>query len=149
MNFSDALPTFAVTLREGFEAALVVGIVMACLSRAKQIHLNPWVYFGIGAGLVASAGVGVLFAALIQGVATSENPAAPIFGQLLEAGFGVVAIAMLSWMLIWMTQQAKSLKAEVEGAIGSVINRGGTAAGWGVFTRKGRELESRVFLKHG
>lgn len=134
MNFSDALPTFAVTLREGFEAALVVGIVMACLSRAKQSHLNPWVYFGIGAGLLASAGVGVLFAALIQGVAASENPAAPIFGQLLEAGFGVVAIAMLSWMLIWMTQQAKSLKAEVEGAIGSVIDRGGTAAGWGVFT---------------
>jgi high-affinity iron transporter len=37
MNFSEALPTFLVTLREGVEAALVVGIVLASLKKAEQI----------------------------------------------------------------------------------------------------------------
>jgi high-affinity iron transporter len=44
MDFSAALPTFVVTLREGFEAALVVGIVLACLKKAQQTQLNLWVY---------------------------------------------------------------------------------------------------------
>ncbi|MGL5080544.1 MAG: FTR1 family iron permease [Microcoleaceae cyanobacterium] len=132
MTFSDALPTFLITLREGFEAALVVGIVLACLKKAGQSQLSSWVYGGVLAGILASACIGVLFNGLIQGVATSENPYAPVFKQLLEAGFGIVAIAMLSWMLIWMTQQAKSLKAEVEGAVVGVIQEG-SQAGWGVF----------------
>ncbi|MGF1493713.1 MAG: FTR1 family protein [Microcoleaceae cyanobacterium] len=132
MNFSDALPTFLITLREGFEAALVVGIVLACLKKANQSRLNPWVYFGVLAGIVASGLVGWLFNLLIKGVAASENPYAPAMGQLLEAGFGVVAIAMLSWMLVWMTQQAKSMKAEVEGAVKTAIQNQ-NRAGWGVF----------------
>ncbi|MEM7649951.1 MAG: FTR1 family protein, partial [Cyanobacteria bacterium P01_A01_bin.70] len=52
MDFAPALPTFFVTLREGVEAALVVGIVLACLGKAQQSRLNRWVYLGIGAGLL-------------------------------------------------------------------------------------------------
>ena len=52
MNFSAALPTFIITLREGVEAALVVGIVLAMLAKAKQSRLNPWVYAGVGVGIV-------------------------------------------------------------------------------------------------
>ncbi len=48
MDFSSALPTFVITLREGVEAALVVGIVLACLKKAQQSHLNSWVYTGAG-----------------------------------------------------------------------------------------------------
>ncbi|NJK36970.1 MAG: FTR1 family iron permease [Oscillatoriales cyanobacterium RM2_1_1] len=132
MNFSDALPTFLITLREGFEAALVVGIVLACLKKANQTRLNGWVYGGVLAGILASGGVGILFQGLMRGVATSANLYAPVFKQLLEAGFGLVAISMLSWMLIWMTQQSKSLKSEVEGAITNVIQES-SRAGWGVF----------------
>ncbi|MCY7285019.1 MAG: FTR1 family protein, partial [Cyanobacteria bacterium CAN_BIN43] len=51
MDFSAALPTFVITLREGVEAALVVGIVLAYLKKANQTRLNSWVYAGIGVGL--------------------------------------------------------------------------------------------------
>ncbi|HBW57713.1 MAG TPA: hypothetical protein DEF27_07875, partial [Oscillatoriales bacterium UBA8482] len=151
MNITEALPTFFITLREGFEAALVVGIVLACLKKAEQSDLNPWVFSGVGAGIIASAIFGVLFGWLIQGIGTSEHPYAPVFGEFLEAGIGLFAIAMLSWMLIWMTQQSKSLKSEVEGAVKAAIDQSKTAAGWGIFglifiavLREG--LETVVFI---
>ncbi len=132
MDFSSALPTFIITLREGVEAALVVGIVLAYLKKAKQSHLNSWVYAGIAGGLVVSALVGILFGWIIQALGSSNQKYAPIFEPLLEGVFSVAAIAMLSWMLVWMTQQARLLKSQVEGAIGATL-KGDNTAGWGVF----------------
>lgn len=133
MDFSSALPTFFITLREGVEAALVVGIVLALLQKAKQSRLNPWVYGGIFAGILASALVGVLFGWLFQWVGALNPQYTSVIEPLLEASFGVAAIAMLSWMLIWMTQQAKSLKSQIEGSVNAALKQE-TAAGWGVFT---------------
>jgi high-affinity iron transporter len=132
MDFSAALPTFVITLREGVEAALVVGIVLACLKKAKAEQLNSWVFAGVIAGIVASALVGVLFSWGIQALSTTYPEYAPVIKPLMQAVFGVIAIALLSWMLIWMTQQARSLKGEIEGNVSSAINQG-TNAGWGVF----------------
>ncbi len=121
MDFTAILPTFIVTLREGFEAALVVGIVMACLKKAGQTQLYRWVYLGILGGIIASIAVGFLLTGLVSGVETAGGIYASVVKQLLEGIFGLVAIAMLSWMLLWMTKQAKSLKGEVEGAISSAL----------------------------
>jgi high-affinity iron transporter len=131
MDFSSALPTFVITLREGVEAALVVGIVLACLKKAKQGHLVIWVYAAVAAGIAASGMVGVLLAQASQVLAQSENPYAATLELFLEAILGLVAIGMLSWMLIWMTKQARFMKAQVEGAIHQAM---ATNAGWGVFT---------------
>jgi high-affinity iron transporter len=131
MDFSAALPTFVITLREGVEAALVVGIVLASLQKAERSHLNRWVYTGIGVGMAASVLIGVLFVGILQGLEAANQDYAPVIKQLLEGTFGVVAIALLSWMLVWMTQQARMLKGEVEGAITTALE--GDAAGWGVF----------------
>ncbi len=121
MDFTAALPTFIVTLREGFEAALVVGIVMACLKKAEQTRLYRWVYLGILGGIIASVAIGFLLTGAIAGVETAGGVYAPVVKQFLEGIFGLVAIAMLSWMLLWITKQAKSLKGEVEGAISSAL----------------------------
>jgi high-affinity iron transporter len=135
MDFSAALPTFLITLREGVEAALVVGIVLACLKKAEQSQLNSWVYAGVGVGIAASVMVGVVLGGANQALSNYNQPYAPAMQQLLEGVFGVIAIAMLSWMLIWMTQQAKSMKASVEGAIADALQQNaGAAAGWGVFS---------------
>ncbi len=141
MDFSAALPIFAITLREGVEAALVVGIVMAYLKKADRGSLNPWVYGGIGTGIVASLIVGIVLNWLIKQVENTEPMQAAFYGQLLQGSLGVTAIAMLSWMLVWMTENAKALKGEIEGQIGKVIaNETGneadnrTSAGWAVFT---------------
>lgn len=130
MDFSSALPTFVITLREGVEAALVVGIVLACLKKAKKRHLSIWVYAAITAGIAASGLVGVSIAQASQALSQSQNPYAATLELFLEAIFGLVAIVMLSWMLIWMTKQARFMKAQVEGAVEQAM---ATNAGWGVF----------------
>ncbi|ACK73523.1 iron permease FTR1 [Gloeothece citriformis PCC 7424] len=121
MDISAALPTFVITLREGFEAALVVGIVLACLQKANQSQLNSWVYRGIGGGIVASVMVGLLLGGILQSLNHYQTQYAPIIKEILEGLFGLIAIVMLSWMLLWMTQQAKSMKSEVEGAIKTAL----------------------------
>ncbi|MDX2229235.1 MAG: FTR1 family protein [Leptolyngbyaceae cyanobacterium bins.349] len=133
MDFTPALPTFVITLREGVEAALVVGIVLAYLKKANQTQFNGWVWNGVLSGLLASGAVGFVFAAIFQVVGTVNPAYAPVFKPLLEGVFSMVAIAMLSWMLIWMTQQSRLLKAQVEGAINTTLTNP-TGAGWGIFT---------------
>lgn len=131
MDFSSAIPTFVITLREGVEAALVVGIVMAYLKKVKRSHLNAWVYWGIAGGLLISALVGILFNAIMQTIGSSNPQVSPIFEPLLEGTFSLVAIAMLSWMLIWMTQQGKVMKGQIEGTLGAVLDDE-PKAGWGI-----------------
>ncbi len=130
MDLSAALPTFVVTLREGFEAALIVGIVLVCLKKVGQTQLNRWVYQGIAGGIVASVMVGFLLGGILQGIDSYQSPYTPVIKQLLASLFGLVAIGMLSWMLIWMTQQGKSIKTEVEGEIkAALIEKTGAAKG--------------------
>ncbi|ELS01519.1 high-affinity Fe2+/Pb2+ permease [Xenococcus sp. PCC 7305] len=129
MDLSAAFPTFIVTLREGFEAALVVGIVVACLQKAQQTQLYRWVYFGVVGGILASIGVGIILANTLQGLTAASGIYAPLIKQILAAGFGVIAIAMLSWMLLWMSKQARSMKGEMQSAIDNALNNQNAGAG--------------------
>ncbi|MDX2097865.1 MAG: FTR1 family protein [Leptolyngbyaceae cyanobacterium bins.59] len=132
MDISSTLPAFVVTLREGVEAALVVGIVLAYLKKAQQSQLNAWVYSGIGAGVLTSILVGTFLAWTIAQLEGASQQYAPVFKPSLVAVFSALAIGLLSWMLIWMTQQSRLLKAEVERTIGTTLQQG-NGAGWGVF----------------
>ncbi|WP_373530195.1 FTR1 family protein [Nostoc sp.] len=150
MSWSDALPTFFITLREGVEAALVVGIVFACLQQAQQQKLQRWVYLGVLSGILASFVIGLLIHLGLRGLQTSEQLYAPVFKQLFEVGLGAIAIAMLSWMLIWMTRQARFLKAEIQGSVKSALGEDNRPA-WAIFSlvfiavfREG--LETALFI---
>ena len=131
-NFTAALPTFLITLREGFEAALVVGIVLSCLQKAQALQLKRWVFAGVLAGVGASVAIGVVLYGSLAAIDASDRPEIALFKPAIEASFALFAIAMLSWMLVWMTQQARSLKTDIEGAVTSALAE--TAGGWGVFS---------------
>ncbi|MEM1308642.1 MAG: FTR1 family protein, partial [Cyanobacteria bacterium P01_H01_bin.153] len=121
MDFAPALPTFFVTLREGVEAALVVGIVLACLSKAKYTQLNRWVYLGVLAGLVGSVLTGIVIATSVMQIEQTLPRFEPIIEPLFDSLFCAIAIIMLSWMLLWMTRQAQSLKGDIEGSVTAAL----------------------------
>ena len=133
MDVAASLPIFVITLREGVEAALVIGIVLACLQKAQKSELNPWVFFGIFAGIGGSVLTGLLLNWALLNAGQINPQLKPIIEPLLESVLCIVAIAMLSWMLIWMTQQARSLKGEIERSVTASLQQSATAAGWGVF----------------
>jgi high-affinity iron transporter len=131
IDFSAALPTFIVTLREGVEAALVVGITLALLQKAQQSRLVVWVYLGVLGGMVSSIGLGFGLQQLLLLLHRSQSTAAIILLPALNTLFTVTAIAMLTWMLFWMAQQSKSLKTDIEAAVQQAIQSQGLAA-WGL-----------------
>lgn len=126
MDFSAAIPTFIITLREGVEATLVAGIVLAILAKANQPQLFKWVYLGGAAGVLISSILGAIAQAVIGGFSGQVY-------YLAKGVFSVAAIVMLSWMLIWMTQQAKLLKQGIEANVGKALTNQ-ERAGWSVFT---------------
>ncbi len=123
-----ALPSFVIALREGVEAALVVGIVVAYLHTSGQRQYYPWVAAAVVMGLLSSGGVGILVAHWLAQLA--GLPQATIIQPAVVAGFEVLAIAILSWMLLWMTQQARTLKQEVQTSVAAAVAQG---TGWGLF----------------
>jgi high-affinity iron transporter len=132
MDLISAVPTFILTLREGVEAALVVGIVMAYLKKSGQSYLKFWVYWAIGVGIAISAATGVAFQWVIQNLGAANQQYASSIEPALEGGFSVLAIIMLSWMLLWMNKHAKTLKQEVEGAVDSAVHAQ-AKNGWRIF----------------
>ncbi|MFN7715946.1 MAG: FTR1 family protein, partial [Pseudanabaenaceae cyanobacterium] len=117
-DLSLLIAPFAITLREGVEAALVVGIVNAYLQKSQRQQLQPFVGWGIAAGLGISILVGSLFYAALDakfiyslfhgGKAIDlTDPLGVLWSrfyrQIFEGGLGLFAITMLSWMLVWMT----------------------------------------------
>jgi high-affinity iron transporter len=111
---------------EGVEATLVAGIVLAILAKANQQQLFKWVYLGGAGGVLISSILGAIAQALIGGFNGRVY-------YLAKGVFSVAAIVMLSWMLIWMTQQARLLKKQVESHVAQALSNQ-EKAGWSVFT---------------
>ncbi len=110
---------------------MVVGIVLAFLKKAGRSQLNRWVYAGLGAGIAASVILAFLFQLFVPVLQNAFPQYAGIIEFLYEGVFCVLAIIMLSWMLIWMTKQARFMKAQVEGTLSETIKSSHSA--WNIF----------------
>ncbi len=127
MDWTAALPVFAIALREGTEAALVVGIVLACLTKAGQQSLYRWVWSGVLLGICLSAAGGWLLNFLTSYLAQLDRSDTLVWQELWKGGTSLVTIGMLSWMLIWMTTQAQGLRAQVVGEVDRALEQ---SSGW-------------------
>ncbi|MGZ4360261.1 MAG: FTR1 family iron permease [Gaiellaceae bacterium] len=110
-----------VVLREGFEAALVVGIVLAFLDRSGRRDRFLAVWAGALAALLVSAAVGTglfLVGAELKGRAEAA----------WEGTTMLVAAALLTWMIFWMRRQARSIRRELEERVSSALATGSTLA---------------------
>lgn len=132
--------SFLIALREGFEAALIVAIVLAFVKRqAPSQARSVWIGTAAALGIALVAGL-VLHVTLdgLEGRARGRTFAA----ICLAAG------ALLTWMIFWMRKHARSLKGELEGKASSAIADGSSyALAMVAFTAVLREgLETALFL---
>src|ERR1043166_5335529 len=114
------LQAFIVVFREGFESFLIVGIILAYLRRIGEHRLVPAMYWGIGAPLLASAGLGYM---LNKGVNES----------LWEGLFGVATILLVGSLVIHMWKAGAQMKREMESRLGRISARSSKLAFAGVF----------------
>jgi high-affinity iron transporter len=133
--------TFVIGLREGLEAALVVGILVAFLVRSERRDVLPRLWLGVGLAIGLSLAFGFV---LTFGAYTLSFEAQEILGGTLS----ILAVAMVTTMVFWMQRAARGLRGELEGGMARAIATGGL---WGVvaigFISVAREgVETALFL---
>ena len=131
------LASFLLSLREGIEAALIMGIVLGALRRLNRSEMEPAVWYGAISAIVVSLLTGVVLTAFglsLEGAAE----------QIFEGIAMLLAAAVLTWMIFWMNRQARSIKGELEAGVNRATSTGGTRALFGLaflaVVREGIEL---------
>ncbi len=115
MATAGLAPGFIIGLREGVEAALVVGIILGYLVKVGKPGLRRYVYGGTAGAFVASAILaGVLF---VLG-AEFEGPAEAVF----EGTALTLAVVVLTSMVFWMMKAAKNISAHVQKRIDAYLD---------------------------
>ena len=115
------LSAFLISLREGVEASLVVGIILVYLSRTGRARLSRYVWYGVAAAACLSLGVAIA----LERWRISEDG---FEGVLL-----LVAALFVITMIAWMNRVARHLKKEIEAKVEAFATRADGAAGWGFF----------------
>ena len=137
------LVPFLIMLREGIEAALIVGIIASFLRHTGRARLMPAVWAGVflALGLSLFAGAGLQWMA-------ADFPQKQ--QELFEGVVGLIAVAMLTGMVFWMRKASRSIKGALQASVDKALATSGSAS-WAligmVFLAVAREgLESVFFL---
>ncbi|MEX0993623.1 MAG: FTR1 family protein [Solirubrobacterales bacterium] len=136
------MDAFIVTLREGFEASLIIGIMLAFLVKTGQAATYARaVWMGVACAIVASVAIG---AALFLSLGEVEGTAEALYEGLAM----LMAAGVVTWMVFWMRRQARTIGGNLRAQVGEAIEAGSMFAIAAVaFVAVAREgLETALFL---
>jgi high-affinity iron transporter len=134
------LANFLIGLREGLEAALVVGILVAYLVRLNRRDLLPALWTGVAVAVGISLAFG---AALTFGPSGLSFSAQEAIGGTLS----ILAVALVTWMIFWMARTARHLKGDLQHRLDGAVVAGRRAVLVIALFAVGREgLETALFL---
>ncbi len=134
-------PSFVLALREGMEAALVIGIAISVLRKMNRSEFIPSVWFG-----AATASLLSILAALVLNLLGMEFEGRG--EEIFEGTAMLLAAGLLTWMIFWMRKQSRSLRGEIEAGVQKAVQETGKRAMFAVaFLAVAREgLELALFL---
>jgi len=113
--------SLVITLREGVEAALIVGIVLGYLKKAGREEWTRFVWWGVGTAVIASAAA----AYFLQKWAISEDA--------YEGWMMLVGAAFVASVVVWMMRASKGLRKEIENRISTLAIKPTRTGAWGIF----------------
>ena len=115
------LPAFLITLREGLEIALIIGILLGALRKFKRLDLISTVWLGVVSAAVLSL---IIALGLEQIGAELETP----YEQIFEGSMMLLAAGVLTWMIFWMQRQARFLTQNIETEVRTAVQKTGQKA---------------------
>ncbi len=115
------LPSFVICLREGLEAALIVGIIAAFLGSQGRSDALRQVWIGVGAAVTLCLAVGIGLSLLSRDLPQKQQ-------EGLETVIGLLAVGLVTYMILWMRSHARGLKRHLEGATAGALATGSTRA---------------------
>ena len=118
------LASALITLREGLEAAIIVGIVLGVLRKLGHADRSRLVWVGVLAAILVSVAAGLALKTL--GVAFEGRSE-----EIFEGVAMLLAAGVLTWMIFWMQRQARNIRAELEADVRRAVTGG---SGWALFT---------------
>ncbi len=118
------LPSVLVTLREGLEAALIIGILLGFVSKTKLFHLKKPILLGIGLGILASI-LTALFFSYIAGGFEGKNE------EVFEGVIMLMATGIITYMIIWMQKQSSNENNHIEEKL---LNATSNQNVWSIFS---------------
>ncbi|MBI5822784.1 MAG: FTR1 family protein [Chloroflexi bacterium] len=134
------LPSYLLSLREGIEAALIVGILLGAVRQMKRTDLITVVWLGT----LSAGALSILTAVLLTTFGLEmKDP-----GEAIFEGFTMlIAAGLLTWMIFWMSRQARFLKTNLEAEIHQASKLGQRAIFFVAFVAVLREgIELALFL---
>ena len=134
------LSTFIIALREGLEAALIVGILVAYVVRTDRRHLLKPLWTGVGVALVASLALGGILAFTSAELSDRRE-------ELFAGITSFAAVGLVTWMVFWMKRTARNLRNELHGKIDGALVGGPISLALVAFFAVAREgLETALFV---
>jgi high-affinity iron transporter len=115
------LPTFVIGLREGLEAALIVGIIAAFLGQQGRRDALRQVWTGTAIAVVICVAIAIALQVLSSDLPQQQQ-------EGLETVVGALAVGMVTYMIIFMRRHARDLKGSLEGATASALAAGSSRA---------------------
>lgn len=134
------LANFLIGLREGLEAGLVVGILIAYLGKLGRRDVLPRLWVGIGAAIALSFGVGAILTFGPYGLSFQGQ-------EILGGSLSILAVGLVTWMILWMARSARDLKGDLQGKLDAAIQGAGIGIVVLGFVTVGREgIETALFI---
>jgi high-affinity iron transporter len=135
------LPTFVIGLREGVEAALIVGIIAAFLIQRGERKAIRSMWLGVAIAIALCIGVAVVLSVIGENLPFKQR-------EIMEGVLALIAVAGVTYMIIWMRRHSRGLKGILEENAAAALVAGSSLAliGMAFFAVIREGLETAIFM---